>query len=509
MSSIRRLIGLTSVLFVLSACGGGGSSGDSGGQTPPPTTPTVSPGGLWQGDARLGIDWYDYLGFVTESGRAYFTTAWGSWVASVQIAQNGNIVTGGQVTPANSVISVLAGDQGFFNAPIGTPTLTGTVYSRTALDARALFSDDTLVIEVAYQKDEYEKSSSLATVAGTYEGWFPWDLFDEDVALTISNSGTLSARAPIAGCDLTGKISVISSTYNLYDIQYTYSGCTAPYYLPLNGAKFTGLASLLPHREDARDPYPYLEILATATVKGVAAGDYLVFRRKSSASAGGIWRGSITYGSNAPLALEGVITTDGQVRLRDSEGRQIFGRYSHSRISVYEDDVRGDLDWSLPIYADSGSVQGWAVMLATLTERTRLSGNLEFLGNLGDTVPASFTLNYGPVYEKPSSLSLLSGTYLSPGHTMIIDAAGSVLFSSTGTNCVYQGSAQRADQYNAYQLDLLASNCTGNYEFVNGTISTGLAFLADQALPADTLVFRSHATLSDGRYLVGSWVLKR
>jgi predicted outer membrane repeat protein len=40
MSSIHRVIGLTSVLLVLSACGGGGSSsGDSGTQPLPPTTP--------------------------------------------------------------------------------------------------------------------------------------------------------------------------------------------------------------------------------------------------------------------------------------------------------------------------------------------------------------------------------------------------------------------------------------------------------------------------------------
>ena len=42
MSSIRRLMGLTSVLFVLSACGGGGSGDGGSGTQPPPTSFTVS-----------------------------------------------------------------------------------------------------------------------------------------------------------------------------------------------------------------------------------------------------------------------------------------------------------------------------------------------------------------------------------------------------------------------------------------------------------------------------------
>lgn len=470
-------------------------------------TPTVSAGGLWEGYARLGIDWDDFQGFVTESGRAYFTDDGGSWVASVQITNNGNVITGGQVSPANSIISILAGDPNFFNAPIGTPTLTGTVYSRTALDARALFSDDTLVIEVAYQQDEYEKSSSLASVAGTYKDW--WELFEEEIVLTITNSGTLSARAPSAGCDVNGTISVINSSYNLYDIRYTYSGCSDPYFVPLNGVQFTGLAALMSHRDDDLDPYPYLEIISTATVNELAAGDYLILQRQSSASAGGVWRGSIQFGNEAALALDGVITADGQVRLRDSEGRQIFIGQSFDAFSVYQDDVRAQLSWSLPIVVTDGSVQGYVVMLATLTERTRLSGSLEFLGNEGDIELANFTLAYDPIYEKPSSLALLAGTYLNPGHTMVIDSAGSVLFTSTVTNCVHQGFAQRADRNNAYQLDLLASSCTGNYEFLNGTISTGLAFLTDGLVPADTLVFRSHATLSNGRYVVGNWDLQR
>jgi hypothetical protein len=167
----------------------------------------------------------------------------------------------------------------------------------------------------------------------------------------------------------------------------------------------------------------------------------------------------------------------------------------------------------LPVFGGgataAGSVQGSVTMLATLTERAQLSGSLEFRGNQGDIESATFTLEYDPVYEKSSSLSLLAGTYLNSGHTMVVDSAGSVLFTSTVTNCVHQGVAQRADQYNAYQLDLLASSCTGNYEFLNGTISTGLAFLMDGLVPADTLVFRSHAILSNDRYVVGSWELER
>lgn len=279
MSKLPRFAGFLVLISMVHGCGGGGSSGASSGVAPAPTpTPTVSAGGIWYGDARWGIDWNDYVGMVTETGRAYFASEQGSWVTSVQVATSGNTVTGGTFSPTNHVISVLNGDPAFLDAPGGSPMLNGTAISRSTLNVQAAFpGTNTLVMELGYERGRYEQPSSLGTVAGNYAAW--WDLLDEQATLNVNSDGTLFLQAPQSGCVVNGQISIINASYNLYDISYSFSSCAAQVYLPLNGVTFTGLARLVPNRYDASDPNLYLKALVTGPVAGTSAGDDPEFRR--------------------------------------------------------------------------------------------------------------------------------------------------------------------------------------------------------------------------------------
>lgn len=216
-------------LLILAACGGGGRG--VGEAVLPPPVDNVSPGGFWLG---FDNDGDSVVVFVTESGKFQFLAGTGEQGSGLMTVSNGNDITGDF-----QLVSQVG-----FSFPDGTTlancTLTGTVVERDTMSVTADctttagLQDQITVMPLAYQPI-YERSSSLATVSGLYDG---------NVAVTdISLDGTIFAQYSINDCVANGMVSIIDPNFGLYNFQFEMSSCTGIYDV-LNGVSFTGIGIL-------------------------------------------------------------------------------------------------------------------------------------------------------------------------------------------------------------------------------------------------------------------------
>jgi hypothetical protein len=81
----------------------------------------------------------------------------------------------------------------------------------------------------------YERESSLATIAGNYQGL--------KEVLNIAGDGTIFSQNSGTGCVANGQVSIINNAFNACDIEFTYSNCVGPAAV-MNGSSFVGIASL-------------------------------------------------------------------------------------------------------------------------------------------------------------------------------------------------------------------------------------------------------------------------
>ena len=123
----------------------------------------------------------------------------------------------------------------------GSGTISGTAVSHKTL---TLSFDETTAAGNSYAtfapdftfQSLYLEGSALATLAGSYTD-------GAGNAVSIDSSGTISGSG-VGTCASASKISLINSTYNLYRVTYTLSGCTATGDQKLNGVTLSGLGYL-------------------------------------------------------------------------------------------------------------------------------------------------------------------------------------------------------------------------------------------------------------------------
>ena len=226
MKASARFLYILSLTVFCVACGGGG-----GGATSPPPIINESPGGIWRG---IDSDGDAVFGLVTETGRFHFIIEksgnQGSGILSVS---NGN-----EVTANFQLVTGLFGP--FF--PDGTTladcTLSGTVIERQTMSVTVNCTttaglQDEITVALAYEAN-YERNSSLATIAGMYN--------DGNVVTDIASDGTIFAQNP-SGCIANGQIRVIDSAFNVYEFEFVFSNCIGQEAF-LNGSIYIGLAAL-------------------------------------------------------------------------------------------------------------------------------------------------------------------------------------------------------------------------------------------------------------------------
>jgi hypothetical protein len=111
-----------------------------------------------------------------------------------------------------------------------------------------------------------------------------------------------------------------------------------------------------------------------------------------------------------------------------------------------------------------------------------MNGTYNGVGDAG-----SFSLAYSSLYERPSSLAAISGSWTSYSsgyyETVTIDSSGNVT-RPTVSGCSTSGNISVIDsRYNVYQVNLTVNNCGSQ----NG-LYKGLAVLTDTRANNDTLV---------------------
>jgi hypothetical protein len=230
------LVGLSTVLLVGCNTEGDPNSQNSGAPpgsaagTPGSSATQASPGGYWQGASSDG-------GLITllvaENGKFHFIDE--------NLSQgSGTLVVGGTSDVDGSFIFVTQPGSTFADGTTSaTCTLSGNLSERLAMEitancATAGVLHTELVASLSYS-DVYESDSSLATIAGNYQG--------EKSVLDIASDGAIFSQEAGSGCVINGQASIIDSAFNTYDLEFVYSNCAGAD-TAMNGDSFVGIALL-------------------------------------------------------------------------------------------------------------------------------------------------------------------------------------------------------------------------------------------------------------------------
>ena len=123
----------------------------------------------------------------------------------------------------------------------GTGTLTATIQARSTISATVTFTTakgtslGSQPLSLTYNA-LYDSGSSLSAISGTYT-----DAADSST-ITISTTGVIFSE-DVSGCVLNGQVFLIDTSYDAYQISYTFSSCVGSTTF-LNGATATGLGVL-------------------------------------------------------------------------------------------------------------------------------------------------------------------------------------------------------------------------------------------------------------------------
>jgi len=198
------------LVTLITACGGSGGS-DS---TPQASGASFDPdyfdsvGGIWHGTIRYFLGGpIDTIGLISEDGELHL------------IDSNGLIFVSALTKQGNYISAT-----GTYYATGGEPTegeIDGFMAARQNFNG-LLTHNEFAIDEITYdyQKDMYERTSSLEKISGIYSDQ------DADNAETyvIDSDGAFHGSDD-SGCFYNGQVSIIDTRYNMYRITITVSNC--------------------------------------------------------------------------------------------------------------------------------------------------------------------------------------------------------------------------------------------------------------------------------------------
>jgi hypothetical protein len=225
------------MVLALAVAGCGGGSGLSTSST---TSTNQSAVGFWSGsDSATGLT---LQAFINSAGQADFIRGDGvQYIGTVQ-------VSGDTLTLTVDGYTVFGTTFSSGTSTYGIGTVNGTVTTGTSISATLTFTptggtqaSSTWSLTFSTLSNT---ASSLSTVAGTYtSGTAPVGGEDPLSAanVAISSAGVISGQDSTSGCVVNGTVTVGDSSYDIYEVAYTLSGCDSTY-ADLIGLQFTGLA---------------------------------------------------------------------------------------------------------------------------------------------------------------------------------------------------------------------------------------------------------------------------
>ena len=103
--------------------------------------------------------------------------------------------------------------------------LSGTIVEDTTLDLVVDAAGQISTVAMVYD-DDYDRPSSLATVAGMYDP-LRSTIFGNDMTLEIdANGGTMFTQIA-NGCVVSGQVTIIDPMFNAYDVELDITNCGA------------------------------------------------------------------------------------------------------------------------------------------------------------------------------------------------------------------------------------------------------------------------------------------
>jgi len=198
---------------------------------------------------------------------------------------------------------------------------------------------------------------------------------------------------------------------------------------------------------------------------------------------GGAWVGTDSSG----LEIFALSTESGRVHwVIPSTGEQGFGTGSVNGSAVT---INYTYVAPLGFTLADGSTSATCSATGTIQERQSIAVTTNCTTSLGGSFSTSASLNYDPLYDRDSSLSVIAGNYDDFGLVINISASGVVFEQDPSTGCVVNGQVNVIDsQFNAYDVSITYSNCVGNFAILNGATFTGLAILDNTTTPEQLTV---------------------
>jgi hypothetical protein len=206
---------------LLAGCGGGGGSDG-------PASDTAA--GLYSGQVGSGSTAREFSVLVLDSGRAYGLYTGPAGGAPAYIA---GVVIGNGSTSGNTFSAATIRDFNFEGLTVTTGSLTASFSAETSISGTLSFAGVPPVPFSGSYDVDYERTPSLARLAGTYSGQVASSSGVQNGSVTVAADGSVVGTA--AGCAVTGTAAPRSGA-NVYNLSLLFgSGCVFPSGTRLDG----------------------------------------------------------------------------------------------------------------------------------------------------------------------------------------------------------------------------------------------------------------------------------
>jgi hypothetical protein len=133
-----------------------------------------------------------------------------------------------------------------------------------------------------------------------------------------------------------------------------------------------------------------------------------------------------------------------------------------------------------------GSGHGTGTITATIQARQTISASTKFQTDLGSVSTGTLNLTFDTLYNRPSSLTTLSGNFTNAANSVVVTVGsnGALFSQDSVSGCVLNGTASVINAtFNAYKVTFNYANCVGQASALNGVQFSGLATLDNTVVP--------------------------
>jgi hypothetical protein len=218
-------------------------------------------------------------------------------------------------------------------------------------------------------------------------------------------------------------------------------------------------------------------------------------------SPGGLWttQYTVTSGPNTGdmIKAEAIATETGQLYFAARNQNTGCAEVGFGQVSVTGNSISGNVNVAVVQYTTiagvnttcsypDGSTSGTGTISGTISQRSSMTITASGTTSMGMALPSDTeTWTFSSLYDTASSLATVAANYTDGSDTFSIDGNGVIFEQDPTTGCVTNGQISTIDtQYNAYEISLTLSNCTGSAAAANGVTFTGLAFFDPTVSPA-------------------------